>query len=122
LAKMSPEARAAYQSRIARRRKQKAMMAARKKAEAQRKAKAKAAKKITVKVGAVEATIDAGADKTFGTEDDTVKLAKAGTAGYRTMLVKQLREIAKDRSIPGCGKMTKANLVKALRKHDKAQG
>ncbi len=113
LAKMTPQARAAYRSRVSRR--------ARLRAEAAQ--VQKAAQKITVKVGIVEATVDAGADKIFGTDDDTVKLAPAGTADYSTLLVKQLRKQARDRDVPGYNnKMTKANLVKALRKLDKERG
>jgi len=109
---MAPKDRAAYLRRIARRRKRAVAQAEKAAAE---KAKRGTPKKVTVRVGAVEATISAGPDKKLGTDDDTVALAKTGTANYSTMLVKQLRELAAGRGVPGYSKMTKANLVKALR-------
>jgi hypothetical protein len=101
---MTSQERAAYRSRIARRH--------------QVGVPQEADQKITVRVGAVEATVETGPDGRFGTKDDKVTLAKAGTAGYDSMLVKQLRSLAKDQGIPGYSRMVKAELVKVLQEHD----
>ena len=68
---------------------------------------------IVVKVGAVEAKIEAGEDKILGTDDDEVTLQKAGT-DLASKSVAELKALCKTKGIKGYSKLKKDELLAAL--------
>ena len=70
-----------------------------------------------VKVGAVVATLKAGADQKFGTEDDEVVISKPATLPYAKMLKSQLMEMCEARSLPVVGNASA--LIERLEKSDR---
>jgi len=72
---------------------------------------------IAVKVGAVVATLKAGADQKFGTEDDEVEISKPATLPYEKMLKSQLMQMCEARDLPVVGNA--ADLIERLEKSDR---